>query len=256
MNEHVPDASQQLIRASGLTYAAGSRTIIDKVDLDVSRGEIVTVIGPNGSGKTTLMRLLLGLIKPAGGRIERAEGLTLGYLPQRFNTDPTIPLTVARFLTLTRSVPSERIVDALAEVGAARLAQAQVSQLSGGEFQRVALARALIADPDLLVLDEPVQNVDHVGEAELYALIGSIRDRRGCGILLVSHDLHVVMAASDRVVCLNHHICCSGVPQSVSKDPEYLRLFGPKAGEIYAIYAHDHDHVHDLSGKVADGHDH
>ena len=245
-----------LLSARRLSYALGGRIILDGVDMEVSPHEIVTLIGPNGAGKTTLVRLLLGLATPQSGRIERTPGLAIGYLPQRFAADPTIPLTVARFLTLTRSASSQEISESLTEVGAGHLAGAQLADLSGGEFQRVALARALIGRPGLLVLDEPVQNVDYAGEAELYALIGRIRDRRGCGILLVSHDLHVVMAASDRVICLNHHICCSGVPESVARHPEYLRLFGPEAAEVYAVYPHTHDHVHDLSGDVADPHEH
>lgn len=244
-----------LLRAHKLTRRYRERLILDAVDVEIARGEIVTVIGPNGAGKTTLVRLLLGLEQSSSGRVERASGLTLGYLPQRFAADPTIPLTVARFLTLTRRVPPERVAEGLVEVGAGHLADAQISDLSGGEFQRVALARALVGDPGLLVLDEPVQNVDYAGEAALYALIGEIRDRRGCGILLVSHDLHVVMAASDTVLCLNHHICCSGQPESVAQHPEYLKLFGPEAAKVYAVYSHAHDHVHDLSGEVADGHE-
>ncbi len=250
------ESAAPLLSAHGLSYSRKGRTILDRVDMSVGEGEIVTIIGPNGAGKTTLVRLLLGLEQPDGGTVERARGLTLGYLPQQFSADPTIPLTVARFLTLTRRVAPERVASGLAEVGAAHLAGAQLSELSGGELQRVALARALIGDPDLLVLDEPVQNVDYIGESALYALIGAIRDARGCGILLVSHDLHVVLGASDRVLCLNRHICCSGVPESVAQHPEYLRLFGPDAADVYAVYSHSHDHVHDLSGDVADGHEH
>lgn len=246
-----------LLSARALCYARKGRTILDRVDISVGAGEIVTVIGPNGAGKTTLVRVLLGLARADSGTVARAPGLSLGYLPQRFSADPTIPLTAARFLTLTRRVTPERVAAGLVEVGAGHLADAQLSELSGGELQRVALARALIGDPDLLVLDEPVQNVDYSGVSELYALIGEIRDKRGCGILLVSHDLHVVLGASDRVLCLNRHICCSGVPESVAKHPEYLRLFGPDSADVYALYSHTHDHVHDLSGDVADdGHGH
>lgn len=248
--------SQPLLQARGLTMRRGGRTILDHIDLTVSRGEIVTVIGPNGSGKTSLMRILLGLMTPDEGSVERAEELKLGYLPQSFTADATIPLTVARYLTLTRHAPDGRVAEGLEEVGAGHLADAQISQLSGGELQRVSLARALIGDPDILVLDEPVQNVDYSGQADLYALIGKIRDKRGCGILLVSHDLHVVLAASDRVICLNHHICCSGVPESVAKHPEYLKLFGAEAAGVLAVYSHAHDHVHDLSGDIADDHEH
>ncbi|MDH3582237.1 MAG: metal ABC transporter ATP-binding protein [Hyphomicrobiales bacterium] len=245
-----------LLSARCLTLARRGRTILDQVDLSIASREIVTVIGPNGAGKTTLVRVLLGLEKPDSGTVVRAPATSLGYLPQLFSADPTIPLTVARFLTLTRRVAAERVEEGLVEVGAGHLANAQLAELSGGELQRVALARALIGDPELLVLDEPVQNVDYSGVSELYALIGKIRDTRGCGILLVSHDLHVVLGASDRVLCLNRHICCSGVPESVAKHPEYLRLFGPDAADVYAVYSHAHDHVHDLSGDVCDDHEH
>lgn len=251
-----PDTSRTLMAAHGLTYARKGRTILHHVDMEIHAGEIVTVIGPNGAGKTTLVKLLLGLETPDKGCVERAENLTLGYLPQVFTADPTIPLTVSRFLTLTRKATPERIARGMDEVGTRHLADAQISELSGGELQRVALARALISDPDLLILDEPVQNVDYGGVAELYGLIGQIRDSRGCGILLVSHDLHVVMGASDRVLCLNQHICCSGVPESVKRHPEYLKLFGPEEAGVYGVYSHVHDHEHDLSGAVKDDHDH
>lgn len=245
-----------LIRGEKLVLSRGGRKIIEHVDIAISPGEIVTLIGPNGAGKTTLVRLLLGLMKPDEGVIHRAPGLTIGYVPQRFSVESTIPLDVMRFLNLTASAKEANGAKLLQEVGADHLRDAQVSSLSGGEFQRVALAKALMGDPQLLMLDEPVQNVDFSGEAELYRLIETIRDTRGCGILLVSHNLHVVLGASDRVVCLNHHVCCSGVPESVAKHPEYTRLFGRKAAEAFAIYTHTHDHKHDLSGEVADGREH
>jgi zinc transport system ATP-binding protein len=252
--QHQPQ-SAPLLAAREVRFERRGRVILEEVDIGISRSEIVTLIGPNGAGKTTLLRLLLGLETPDAGRVERAPGMRLGYLPQRFAADPAIPLTVTRFLTLTRPIAPARIEAGLEEVGAAHLAGAQIAELSGGEFQRVALARALIGDPDLLMLDEPVQNVDYAGEAALYALISAIRERRGCGILLVSHDLHVVLGASDRVICLNRHICCSGVSESVARHPEYLRLFGPEAARVYGVYAHAHDHVHDLSGEVAERED-
>lgn len=245
-----------LIQGNKLVLTIGGRMVVEHVDIAISPGEIVTLVGPNGAGKTTLIRLLLGLLSPDKGAITRAPGLTIGYVPQRFHVDATIPLTVERFLKLSSRGVEDEIDTLLEEVGAGHLADAQVSSLSGGEFQRVVLAKALMGNPQLLVLDEPVQNVDFSGEAELYRLIETIRDTRGCGILLVSHNLHVVLGASDRVVCLNHHVCCSGVPETVAKHPEYERLFGAKAAQAFAIYSHSHDHKHDLSGEVADGHEH
>ena len=240
-----PDA---LISARGLSLTRGTRPILDAVDLDIGPGEIVTVIGPNGAGKTTLVRVLLGLERADGGKVQRRDGLKVGYAPQRFDRDPAIPMTVARFLTLAAAATPARIAEVLEEVGASRVSRQQLHGLSGGELQRVILARALIRDPDLLVLDEPVRGVDYVGEAELYSLIGRIRTTRGLGVLLISHDLHVVMAQSDRVVCLNRHVCCHGVPETVAQHPEYVRLFGPETARAFAIYKHAHDHAHDLAG--------
>jgi zinc transport system ATP-binding protein len=244
-----------LIEASGVSVTMGGRLILDRVDIGIGRQEIVTLIGPNGAGKTMLIRMLLGLRRPDRGDILRIDGLTIGYLPQRILLDPTLPLTVERMLGLTNTVDREAGRAELKEVGAGHLANAMMHDLSGGELQRVMLARAMLRNPDLLVLDEPVQGVDFTGELDLYELIERIRDRRGCGILLVSHDLHLVMASTDRVVCLNHHICCAGHPEAVKRDPEYLALFGSRAAESLAVYAHVHDHDHDLSGDVVE-HDH
>ncbi len=243
-----PPKPGTLISARGLCLRRGIRSILEGVDLDIGPGEIVTVIGPNGAGKTTLVRILLGLEKPDAGTVQRLDELTIGYAPQRFDRDPAIPMTVSRFLTLARPATKERIAAVLGEVGAGRIATQQLHGLSGGELQRVILARALIRDPDLLVLDEPVRGVDYVGEAELYSLIGRIRTTRGLGVLLISHDLHVVMAQSDRVICLNRHVCCHGIPQTVAQHPEYVRLFGPETARAFGIYTHAHDHAHDLGG--------
>jgi zinc transport system ATP-binding protein len=242
------DASA-LIGARGLSLARGGRPILIDIDIDIGPGEIVTVIGPNGAGKTTLVRALLGLEPLDGGEIRRKGGLVVGYAPQRFDIDRAIPLTVARFVTLGRNAPPDEVAKVLKDVGAGALAERQFSELSGGELQRVVLARALIRSPDLLVLDEPVRGVDYAGEAELYTLIGRLRTERGFGVLLVSHDLHVVMAQSDRVMCLNRHVCCSGVPESVAQHPEYARLFGPQAARAFGLYHHHHDHSHDLAGE-------
>jgi zinc transport system ATP-binding protein len=238
-----------LISARRLLLVRDGRTILSDIDIDITPREIVTVIGPNGAGKTTLVRVLLGLEPLDRGEIRRKPGLVVGYAPQRFDIDHAIPLTVARFVELGRRAKPEEITRVLRDVGAGSLAERQLSELSGGELQRVVLARALIRSPDLLVLDEPVRGVDYAGEAELYTLIGRLRMERGFGVLLVSHDLHVVMAQSDRVICLNRHVCCSGVPQSVAQHPEYARLFGPEAARAFGLYHHDHDHSHDLAGE-------
>lgn len=249
-------AADALISARGLVIDRQGRVILDHVDIDLVPGEIVTLIGPNGAGKTTLVRVLLGLEPLDGGEIRRSRDLRIGYVPQRFDVDRALPMTVRRFLSLghavsaVSAVSAETIEAALGDVGAPRVIDQQLAHLSGGEGQRVVLARALLRRPGLLVLDEPVRGVDYAGEAELYELIGRLRRERGFGVLLVSHDLHVVMAASDRVVCLNRHVCCSGVPRAVARDPEYVRLFGGDAARAFAVYEHHHDHAHDLGGAT------
>lgn len=243
-------AEDALISARGLWLTRSGRTILEGVDLDIRPGEIVTLIGPNGAGKTSLVRILLGLFIPDRGEVWRKPQLSIGYVPQRFDIDRAIPMTVARFLALSGPVSPDRARAVLTEVGANRVLDQQIASLSGGELQRVVLARALLRDPGLLVLDEPVRGVDYAGEAELYALIGRLRSERGLSVLLVSHDLHIVMAQSDRVVCVNRHVCCSGVPETVAKDPSYARLFGAHAARAFAIYSHHHDHSHDLAGDA------
>ena len=241
-----------LLAGEGIDVAFGGNRVLAGVDVDVARGEIVTLIGPNGAGKTTLVRVLLGLLRPDGGTVRRRPGLRIGYLPQRLPVDPVLPLTVARLMTLTARRSRDAVRSALTETGVAHLIDAPVQALSGGEFQRVLLARALVRDPALLVLDEPVQGVDFAGEAALYRLIADIRRKRDCGVLMVSHDLHVVMAATDRVICLDRHVCCDGAPEAIGRHPEYARLFGPEAARAYAVYAHHHDHAHTLAGEVVD----
>jgi zinc transport system ATP-binding protein len=243
-----PFDTSALISARGVYLSRNGRAVLDHVDIDIRPKEIVTLIGPNGSGKTTLVRVLLGLVTPGHGRVSRAKGLRTGYVPQRFDIDRAIPMTVERFLALGNGGRVGQISELLRETGVPTIANQQLAQLSGGELQRVLLARALLCDPQLLVLDEPARGVDHIGEADLYALIARLRDARGFGVLLISHDLHIVMASSDRVICLNGHVCCSGVPETVSKHPEYVRLFGAEAARALAVYQHHHDHRHDLGG--------
>lgn len=238
-----------LISAEGICFRRGGRQILDNISLTVEPGEVVTLIGPNGSGKTSLLRILLGLEQADAGRVARRPGLTVGYVPQRLTVEPTLPMTVLRFLSLPHRVSRAAAREALEETGVAHLERAQVHALSGGEFQRVLLARALLRRPDILVLDEPAQGIDFSGQLDLYQLIDRIRRQRGCSVLLVSHDLHLVMAATDRVICLNRHVCCSGEPEAVSRHPEYLALFGPRAAQALAIYHHDHDHHHDIAGE-------
>lgn len=237
-----------LVSGRGLSMTRGGRSILEAVDIDIGPGEIVTLIGPNGAGKTSLVRALLGLERLDAGAVTVRPGLVVGYVPQRFERDAAIPMTVSRFLTLGARAPRAELMQALDEVGAGHVVDRQLVQLSGGELQRVVLARALVRQPQLLVLDEPARGVDHLGEADLYALIGRLRDERGLGVLLVSHDLHVVMAQSDRVLCINRHVCCHGVPETVSRHPEYVRLFG-EAARAFGIYQHHHDHEHGLGGE-------
>ena len=245
-----------LLKAEGLSLSRGDRTVLDNVGLTVRAGEIVTLIGPNGAGKTSLVKLCLGLIQPDAGRIERQPDLRIGYMPQRLAVDPTLPLRVDRFLALWSKIGRQEMLATLTEVGAAHTIDRAIQTLSGGELQRVLLARALLRRPDLLVLDEPVQAVDVHGQIALFELIGDIRNRRGCGVLLVSHDLHLVMARTDTVICLNRHVCCQGKPDDVSRHPEYVALFGRHA-EALAIYHHSHDHAHADDGcVVAPGQEH
>ena len=239
-----------LISARGLGIARNGRDLLIDVDLDICEREIVTLIGPNGAGKTTLVRVLLGLEKPDCGEVRRRKDLRVGYVPQRFDVDSVIPLTVTRFLRLGGQETLERVTAILSEVDASYTRDQQLTELSGGELQRIVLARALLRAPNLLVLDEPVQGVDYTGEAELYNLIGRLRDDHGFGVLLVSHDLHIVMAKSDKVICLNRHVCCSGVPETVAQHPAYVRLFGAEAARAFAVYRHHHDHSHDIAGHT------
>jgi zinc transport system ATP-binding protein len=238
--------TEALIAADEISVSAAGMLILDRVSLAVRPREIVTLIGPNGSGKTTLLKAMLGLIR-AKGKIVRRPGLKIGYVPQQFARDPSLPITVDGFLSLF--APAKARHAALERVGVTHSAQRQLSVLSGGELARVLLARAIAGAPDLLVLDEPLAGVDVAGEAALYHLIAQIRDEMGCGVLLVSHDLHVVMAQADHIVCLNRHVCCEGHAEAVVRDPAFLALFGGRAASELALYAHHHDHAHGPSGE-------
>jgi zinc transport system ATP-binding protein len=233
-----------LIEARGLTVAHEGRVALRDVDFAIAPGEIVTVVGPNGSGKTTLLRALVGAARPSRGRVTRRPGLRIGYAPQRLAIDRAMPLTVDRFLALTGERDAAARRAALARAGVEALERRQVTELSGGQLQRTLLARALLKRPHLLALDEPTQGLDQPGEAAFYRLIAEVRAELGCAVLLVSHDLHVVMSASDRVVCLNGHVCCEGAPTAVSAAPEYRALFGLGTEGALALYRHEHDHAH------------
>ena len=232
------------------------RAVLQGVSLSVHAGEIVTVVGPNGSGKSTLVRALLGHVGLTGGAVTRAPGLRIGYMPQRVHIERAIPMTVARFLSLPKKVAATTAAAMLERTGVPGLESRQLSQLSGGQFQRVLLARALLNDPQLLVLDEPTQGLDQPGMIGFYKLIEEVRDQIGAGVLLVSHDLLVVMRSSDRVICLNGHICCEGTPADVSAAPAYRALFGAQSQGMLALYQHHHDHDHDHDHGHDHGHHH
>jgi zinc transport system ATP-binding protein len=241
-----------LIAAQNITVRFGGSNVLENVTLALEPGEIVTVLGPNGSGKSTLLRALLGILPLAGGQVQWRADLKIGYVPQRLAMDHSMPMTVRRFLSLPHKVSAADALDALEKVGMSGTEQRQMIDLSGGQFQRVLLARALLSKPHLLMLDEPTQGLDQPGEAAFYRLIDEVRGQTGTAVLMVSHDLHVVMAASDRVICLNHHICCEGTPRVVSNAPEYRALFGLGTQGALALYQHMHDHSHDHGGD----HDH
>ena len=233
-----------LITATKMSLSQGGKVVLSDVDLTVERGEIITIVGPNGSGKSTLLRGLIGALRPSVGTVERAKGLRIGYVPQKLQIDATMPLTVRRFLDIPRRVSKSDATAALKTAGVSDHANAQMANLSGGQFQRVLLARALLAKPDVLILDEATQGLDQPGSAAFYRQIEEVRQDLNCAVIMVSHDLHVVMAASDRVLCLNGHICCQGTPDIVASAPEYRALFGSGTHGTLALYRHEHTHDH------------
>ena len=241
-----------LVKVSDAGLYKNGKWLVKGVNLNITKGKIVTLIGPNGSGKTTTAKIALGLYKNIEGTVERLTN-KISYVPQKVSIDWTLPVRVIDFMVLTQDLQDQEINDALNLTGVEHLKNNNLRELSGGEFQRVLLARAIAKKPDLLVLDEPVQGVDFTGEVELYALIKKISETLQCGILLISHDLHVVMSATDYVVCLNGHVCCSGTPVAVAQNKEYKELFGEKSSQLLSLYEHEHDHVHDSDGNIVKG---
>jgi len=238
-----------LVELNNAGFKQNNKWLVEGVSLKVKKGKIVTLIGPNGSGKSTTAKIALGIYKNIEGSVEKYTN-KVGYVPQKISIDWTLPLRVHDFMTLPENINDDAINEALSLTGVMHLKNKNLGNLSGGEFQRVLLARAISKKPDLLVLDEPVQGVDYTGEIALYELIKKISDSLHCGILLISHDLHTVMTATDHVVCLNGHVCCSGTPIDVAKNNEYKTLFGEQASQILSVYEHKHDHEHSDEGEI------
>ncbi|SFC80099.1 zinc transport system ATP-binding protein [Pragia fontium DSM 5563 = ATCC 49100] len=239
-----------LLNLEKICVTFGRRKVLSNISLTLDEGQILTLLGPNGAGKSTLVRVVLGLVSPTSGKISRPKDLRIGYVPQKLHLDPTLPLTVERFMCLRPGVKKSDIIPALSRVQAKHLINMPMQKLSGGETQRVLLARALLNTPQLLVLDEPTQGVDVNGQLALYDLIEKLRNELNCAVLMVSHDLHLVMAKTDEVLCLNQHICCSGAPEAISEHPEFIAMFGSRGAKQLAIYHHHHNHQHDLKGRI------
>lgn len=239
-----------LVTLKKISVTFGTRQVLSNVSLTLQEGQILTLLGPNGAGKSTLVLVVLGLISPDSGTLTRKPNLSIGYVPQKLHLDIALPLTVNRFMQLKPSTRQSDILPALERVQATHLLEQSMQKLSGGENQRILLARALLNQPQLLVLDEPTQGVDVNGQLALYNLIEKIRKELGCAVLMVSHDLHLVMAKTDEVLCLNQHICCSGTPEAVAAHPEFIAMFGNHGDQQLAIYRHHHNHRHDLNGKI------
>ncbi|PIR39677.1 MAG: zinc ABC transporter ATP-binding protein ZnuC [Alphaproteobacteria bacterium CG11_big_fil_rev_8_21_14_0_20_39_49] len=246
--------TKELINCKDISVSFGGRDVLKGVSLIVSKKEIVTIIGPNGSGKTTLLKTICGIQQSTKGKVKVSKNTVIGYMPQKIHIEKILPLTVRRFLRLNGTSKKLRSIEDVESIAIkfniSNILKQQVHDISGGEMQRVMLARAVLLHPDLLILDEPTQGLDINGQAEFYNLISHIRDEIGCGIIMVSHDLHMVMASTDKVVCINQHICCEGTPEDINEHPEYIALFGKKNAENVAIYTHNHDHVHDQIGCV------
>jgi zinc transport system ATP-binding protein len=244
------DQKKLLVKLENAGVFRSSKWLVRGISLEINQGEIVTLIGPNGSGKTTTAKMILNILNTDEGLVT-GKARKMAYVPQKINIDWTMPLRVIDFMKITNSLNNTQITESLSMTGVDKLLYNQIHSLSGGEFQRVLIARAIAKKPDLLVLDEPVQGVDFNGEIALYNLIKEISVNLNCGILLISHDMHFVMSTTDHVICLNGHICCSGSPSNVVKNPEYIKLFGQHNSETLSYYQHRHDHSHNHDGSIS-----
>ena len=234
-----------LITASNITVNRGGKKILDDVSLKVGTSDFITVLGPNGGGKSMLLKCLMGFYAPDQGQVTKANHLKVGYVPQQFSSEHTMPISVLQFLNLRKTLSPNELDKISTETNITDLLHKPLNVLSGGELQRILLARSLIGKPSLLVLDEPAQNLDIAGQLAFYKLLTRVYEQRELTILMVSHDLHMVMATTRRVICLFRHVCCSGEPQVVTKDPEFKTLFGNDMAEMMAVYQHGHKHSHD-----------
>ena len=244
------DQNKLLVKLENAGVYRSSKWLVRGISLEINQGQIVTLIGPNGSGKTTTAKMILNILNTDEGLVT-GNANKMAYVPQKINIDWTMPLRVIDFMKITSSLNNTQITESLNMTGVDKLLYNQIHSLSGGEFQRVLIARAIAKKPDLLVLDEPVQGVDFNGEIALYNLIKEISVNLNCGILLISHDMHFVMSTTDHVICLNGHICCSGSPSNVVKNPEYIKLFGEHNSETLSYYQHQHDHSHNHDGSIS-----
>jgi zinc transport system ATP-binding protein len=245
-----------LISAKDISVIRQGKAVLDKVSLDINPGGFTTVVGPNGAGKTTLLKTVMGLVPCDGGTIRRRADLRIGYVPQRLDTDQAMPMTAKRFLTLRKKTKAAELETVIAETGTAGLLARALHELSGGEMQRLLMARALLGNPDLLVLDEPAQNLDVSGQLSLYALVDKIYAQRRLAVLMVSHDLHLVMSSTRHVVCLYHHISCQGQPRTITRDPAFRSVFGDDMARLMAVYAHAPGSDHDCAAHGHEFHEH
>lgn len=237
--------TQTLISAQNISLSHHGKPVLDNVSFDLKQGEFITLIGPNGAGKSSLIKVLLDLIKADSGEIKRSNNIRLGYTPQMFSPNPFIPISVMGFLNLNQKVAPNFLHETALLTGIEGLLDSPLKSLSGGELQRVLLARALLNRPNVLILDEPAQNLDVNGQMHLYKLIQDIHQQQGCAVLMVSHDLHRVMKESTQVLCLYHHICCMGQPETIIKDSQFNDLFADQMDELMATYEHHHNHCHE-----------
>jgi len=244
------DKNKLLVKLENAGVYRSSKWLVRGISFEINQGQIVTLIGPNGSGKTTTAKMILNIMSADEGLVE-GNANSMAYVPQKINIDWTMPLRVIDFMKITSSLNNTQITESLVMTGVDKLLYNQIHSLSGGEFQRVLIARAIAKKPDLLVLDEPVQGVDFNGEIALYNLIKEISVNLNCGILLISHDMHFVMSTTDHVICLNGHVCCSGTPSNIVKNPEYIKLFGEHNSETLSYYQHQHDHSHNHDGSIS-----